>query len=112
MDTRMSTEKSSTRSETDWGGFKTYKQRGEWVELQLMAEAAKHRLTVNKPWGTQAYAVGIEHGSNFLRVQVKSMTHRAGGGYRRMFRPRHRAMQRYDENELDLFAAYVIPLAA
>jgi hypothetical protein len=112
MDTRMSTEKSSKCSKTDWGGFKTYKQRGEWVELQFMAEAAKHRFAVNKPWGTQAYDVGIEHGSNFLRVQVKSTTHRADGGYRCMFRPRHRAMQRYDVNEIDLFAAYVIPLDA
>ena len=57
----------------------------------------------------QAYDVGIEHGANFLRVQVKSTTHRSGGGYRCMFRPRHRVTQTYTLNQLDLFAAYVIP---
>jgi hypothetical protein len=95
-----------------WERFTSFKQRGEWVELQFMAEAAKHRLAVSKPWGIQAYDVGIEHGANFLRVQVKSTTHRAGGGYRCMFRPRHRVTQTYTLNQLDLFAAYVIPLDA
>ena len=56
-----------------WERFKTMKQRGEWVELQFMAQAAKRRFAVCKPWGeTRAYDVGIEHGPNFLRVQVKS----------------------------------------
>jgi hypothetical protein len=108
----MSARKSSRHRKNDWELFRNFKQRGEWVELQFMAEAAKHRFAVSKPWGTQAYDVGIEHGPNFLRVQVKSTTHRAGGGYRCMFRPRHRAMQTYALNQLDLFAAYVIPLDA
>jgi hypothetical protein len=106
----MSSGKSIKQNE--WELFSNFKQRGEWVELQFMAVAAKHRFAVSKPWGTQAYDVGIEHGANFLRVQVKSTTHRAGGGYRCMFRPRHRAMQTYTLNQLDLFAAYVIPLDA
>jgi len=104
----MSTRKSSNRN-NDWVHFKTYKQRGEWVELLFMAMAAQHRFAVSKPWGIQAYDVGIEHGANFLRVQVKSTTHRSGGGYRCMFRPRHRVTQTYTLNQLDLFAAYVIP---
>jgi hypothetical protein len=95
-----------------WERFTSFKQRGEWVELQFMAQAAKRRLAVSKPWGVQAYDVGIEHGSNFLRVQVKSTTHRVGGGYRCMFRPKHRVTQNYTLNQLDLFAAYVIPLDA
>jgi hypothetical protein len=95
-----------------WERFTSFKQRGEWVELQFMAQAAKRRLAVSKPWGTQAYDVGVEYGPNFLRVQVKSTTHRAGGGYRCMFRPRHRATQTYTLDQLDLFAAYVIPLDA
>jgi len=66
----------------DWDRFTSFKQRGEWVELQFMAEAAKRRLAVSKPWGDmQAYDVGIEHGSNFLRVQVKSTTYRVSAGY-------------------------------
>jgi hypothetical protein len=56
-----------------WQRFSTYKQRGEWVELKFMTEAAQRRFGVSKPWGdTRAYDVGVEHGENFLRVQVKS----------------------------------------
>jgi|ERR1035437_706286 hypothetical protein len=107
----MSTRKSSKHGKNDWDRFKTFKQRGEWVELQFMAQAARRRFAISKPWGeTQAYDVGIEHGLNFLRVQVKSTTQRVGGGYRCQFRPKHRAMQKYTPNQIDLFAAYVIPL--
>lgn len=110
MGTGMSTGKSGKRSKNDWGGFKTYKQRGEWVELQFMAEAAKHRFAVSKPWGdTQAYDVGIEHGQNFLRVQVKSTTVRSGAGYRCQFMPNYLKKRDYSLKEIDLFAAYVIP---
>jgi hypothetical protein len=44
----MGTEKSSKHGKNDWDRFKTFKQRGEWVELQFMAEAAKHRFAVSK----------------------------------------------------------------
>jgi hypothetical protein len=44
-----------------WERFTSFKQRGEWVELRFMAQAAKRRFAVSKPWGeTQAYDVGIE----------------------------------------------------
>src|SRR5580693_1147859 len=93
-----------------WERFTSFKQRGEWVELQFMAEAAKHRLAVSKPWGDmQAYDVGIEHGANFLRVQVKSTTSRSGAGYRCMFKPNYLKKRDYSLKEIDLFAAYVIP---
>ncbi len=108
----MSTRRSSKRSNNDCYHFSTFKQRGEWVELLFMAMAARHGLIISRPWGIQAYDVGIEHKSTFLRVQVKSTTHRSGGGYRCMFRPRHRLTQTYTLNQLDLFAAYVIPLDA
>jgi PD-(D/E)XK endonuclease len=106
----MSTTKSSTRNNNDWIHFKTYKQRGEWVELQFMAQAAQRRFAISKPWGdTQAYDVGIEHGTNFLRVQVKSTTSRVGAGYRCMFKPNYKKKLDYSLKEIDLFAAYVIP---
>jgi hypothetical protein len=92
-----------------WQRFTSRKQLGEWVELQFMAEAAKRRFSVSKPWGVQAYDVGVEHGENALRVQVKSTTHRVGGGYRCHMRPRHRKLQTYTLEQLDLFAAYVVP---
>jgi hypothetical protein len=110
MDTGMSTGKSSRRSKNDWERFSNFKQRGEWVELQFMAQAARRRFAISKPWGdTQAYDVGIEHGPNFLRVQVKSTTARSGAGYRCQFMPNHKKKRDYSLKEIDLFAAYVIP---
>ena len=96
-----------------WEHFKTYKQRGEWVELQFMAQAAKHRFYISVPWGgMRPYDVGIEHRQNFLRVQVKSTTRRTGGGYYCQCIPNHATKHHYKLQELDLFAAYVIPADA
>ena len=98
------------RSTKDWEKFKTLKERGEWVELQFMAAAAQRCFAVSKPWGdTRAYDVGIERGQNFLRVQVKSTTVRSGAGYRCQFMPNHRKTHDYTLDEIDVFAAYVIP---
>jgi hypothetical protein len=97
----------------NWERFKNYKERGEWVELQFMAKAALRRFAVSKPWGdTQAYDVGVEHGSNFLRVQVKSASRRTGAGYFCRFTPHFHKAQDYSLKQLDLFAAYVIPVDA
>jgi hypothetical protein len=53
-------------------GFRTYKERGEWVELRFMAEVMRHGYRVSKPWGdSSAYDVGVEAGAGVLRVQVK-----------------------------------------
>jgi hypothetical protein len=94
-----------------WEKFRSFKQRGEWVELQFMAEAARRRFAVCKPWGeTRSYDVGIEHGPNFLRVQVKSATYRTGRGYLCQFTPHHKKKQDYSLKQIDLFAAYVIPV--
>jgi len=93
-----------------WQRFTNFKQRGEWVELKFMAEAAQRRFAASKPWGdTRAYDVGIEHVENFLRVQVKSTTCRVGAGYRCMFMPNHLKKMDYSLKQIDLFAAYVIP---
>jgi hypothetical protein len=96
-----------------WQRFASHKERGEWVELQFMAQAARRRFAVSKPWGDMgAYDVGIECGDNFLRVQVKCTTQRLGAGYRCQMRPKHRKRQPYTTNHIDLFAAYVIPANA
>src|SRR5260370_42171052 len=59
--------------------FKTYKQRGEWVELLFMTRAAKRGYVVSKPWGDSArYDVGIEQDGRFKRVQVKCTDFREG----------------------------------
>jgi hypothetical protein len=93
-----------------WERFTSFKERGEWVELQFMAQAAKRRFAVSKPWGdTRAYDVGIEHEQNFLRVQVKSTTMRSGAGYLCQFKPNHQKKHDYSLQQIDVFAAYVIP---
>jgi hypothetical protein len=93
-----------------WERFKSYKQRGEWVELQFMAQAAKHHFAVCSPWGeTRSYDVGIDHGENFLRVQVKSTSCRVGAGYLCQLLPNHLKKQDYSLKQIDVFAAYVIP---
>ena len=96
-----------------WQCFTTHKQRGEWVELQFMAQAASRRFAVCKPWADMGpYDVGIEYGENFLRVQVKGTTQRVGGVYRCQMRPMHRKRHPYSPNQIDLFAAYAIPANA
>ena len=106
----MVTRKRSKRSSNDWDRFGNFKQRGEWVELQFMAKAALHHFAISKPWGdTQSYDVGVECGPNFLRVQVKSTTYRVGAGYLCQFKPNHEKISDYSLEEIDLFAAYVIP---
>ncbi|MGC2773967.1 MAG: group I intron-associated PD-(D/E)XK endonuclease [Candidatus Sulfotelmatobacter sp.] len=96
-----------------WERFGTYKERGEWVELQFMAQAARRRFAVCTPWGeTRAYDVGIEHGPNFLRVQVKSSSYRRGDGYCCQLLPNHAKRQDYTLEQIDLFGAYVIPVDA
>jgi len=97
-------------SKNEWDHFKTFKERGEWVELLFMAAAALHGYHVLKPWGESlAYDVGIEHGGNLLRVQVKSTIVRNGTGYFCQFRRNYLVKQPYSLDHLDLFAAYIVP---
>jgi PD-(D/E)XK endonuclease len=93
--------------------FNNFKERGEWVEVRFMAKAMELGFKVSKPWGdTSAYDVGVEHGSNFLRVQVKSTTRRTGTGYLCQFKPNYNKKQDYTLEQIDVFAAYVIPVDA
>ena len=89
--------------------FKTYKERGEWVELRFMAEAMGHGYKVSKPWGeVSGYDVGVQSGSRILRVQVKSTDCQIHVGYLCRFRP-NSVRAHYTTEEIDFFAAYVIP---
>ena len=95
-----------------WQRFPTFKQRGEWVELQFMAQAVLHGYHVLKPWGDSlTYDVGIETVGPLLRVQVKSSSFQRGTGYYCEFRPQN-YRKGYSLKEVDLFAAYVIPTNA
>ncbi len=94
----------------EWERFKTFKERGEWVELLFMAAAALHGYHVFKPWGeTLEYDVGVEHRGSLLRVQVKSSSARNGTGYLCQFRRNYLVEEPYSIDELDIFAMYVIP---
>lgn len=96
-----------------WKNFKSFKQRGEWAELRFMAAAAERGLFVLKPWGdSPPYDVGVDHGPNFLRVQVKSTTNRTGTGYLCQLKPNYLKKHDYTLDQLDIFAAYVIPVDA
>jgi len=89
--------------------FRTFKERGEWVELQFMAWALRKGFKVSKPWGdSSSYDVGVEHGRQFLRVQVKSTSYRLANGYQCGFRP-SQSQRRYARRNVDFFAAYIIP---
>ncbi len=94
---------------TQCKGFRTFKERGEWVELQFMARAVRNGFKVSKPWGdSSAYDVGIESGARILRVQVKSTDCRTQYGYLCQFKPNSHSKP-YTLKQVDFFAAYVIP---
>lgn len=90
-------------------GFRTFKERGEWVELQFMAQALRKGFRVSKPWGDSAsYDVGVEHDRLFLRVQVKSTSFRYQNGYLCGFKSNTKG-KRYTRRKVDFFAAYIVP---
>jgi hypothetical protein len=89
--------------------FKTFKERGEWVELRFMAEAMRHGYKLLKPWGdSQPFDVAINFGTRIVRVQVKSSICRVGTGYRCHFE-RNRRSSPYTLKQVDFFAACIIP---
>ena len=88
------------------GGFKL---RGEWAELLFMTRAAEHGLRVIKPWGDSSrYDFVVETGGRFLRVQVKSTSHRRGNNY--VCSIDGRGNNPYTAADIDFFAIYVIPI--
>jgi hypothetical protein len=88
--------------------FKTYKQRGEWVELLFMTRAAKRGYAVSKPWGDSArYDVGIEQNGRVKRVQVKGTDCREGDGY--ICHLAGTKLRAYTTKQIDYFAIYLLP---
>jgi hypothetical protein len=86
-----------------------FKLRGEWVELLFMARAAEHGLRMIKPWGDSSrYDLVVETGGRFVRVQVKSTSHRRSNFY--VCSLLRCAQQRHKIDEIDFFAIYVIPV--
>jgi hypothetical protein len=86
-----------------------FKLRGEWTELLFMTRATEHGLRVIKPWGDSSrYDVVVETGGRFLRVQVKSTSHRRGNNY--VCSIDGRGNNPYTAADIDFFAIYVIPI--
>jgi hypothetical protein len=93
--------------------FRSFKKRGEWVELKFMAEAAARGFSITKPWGDcSPYDVGIDHNGGMIRVQVKSTSYRVGAGYLCRFKPSHPYKHDYSLDRVDIFAAYIVPEGA
>jgi hypothetical protein len=92
-------------------GFKSFSERGAWVEMLFMAAASFKGYRVLRPWGEALpYDVGVESESGLLRVQVKSTSYKAGAGYLCEFTHSSRGrIRRYDAQELDVCVGYVIP---
>lgn len=89
--------------------FRTYKERGEWVEAQFIAEALGRGYTILKPWGdSQPFDVAINFGSRIVRVQVKSTSYRVDNGYKCQFKTNFHGRQ-YAPDQLDFFVGYIVP---
>jgi PD-(D/E)XK endonuclease len=86
-----------------------FKLRGEWTELLFMTRATEQGLRVIKPWGDSSrYDFVVETGGRFLRVQVKSTSHRRGNNY--ICSIDGRGNNPYTAADIDFFAIYVIPI--
>jgi hypothetical protein len=87
--------------------FRTYKQRGEWIELLFMTCGAKRGYVLLKPWGDSArYDVGIDHAGRLKRVQVKGTDCREGDGYHCHLA--NGKLKEYTVKEVDYLAIYVL----
>jgi hypothetical protein len=92
-------------------GFKSFSERGAWVEMLFMAAASFRGYRVLRPWGeVLPYDVGIENDGGLVRVQVKSTSHKSGAGYLCEFTHSSRGrIRRYSALDLDFCVGYVIP---
>jgi hypothetical protein len=90
--------------------IKNHKRRGEWAELVFMARAAELGFMPLRPWGeSSAYDVVLEWKGQFMRVQVKSTTHREYNSYVCMTRSTTNHYFPYSPKDIDFMAVYVVP---
>lgn len=83
------------------------KLRGEWAEMQFMARAAEHGLSVSKPWGEmRPFDFVVGKTGRFVSVQVKSTVCVSETGYSCTVRGGHKA---YPKGAFDFVAAYAVP---
>jgi hypothetical protein len=83
------------------------KLRGEWAELRFILRAIELGLILSKPYGDSApYDLVVDHQGHFLRIQVKCTVFHRGNSYKCHLD--HNGIP-YTANQIDFFAAYVIP---
>jgi hypothetical protein len=83
------------------------KRRGEWAELRFMQRVSELGLWLTKPWGDSApYDFITDHRGHLVRVQVKCTHCRRGKSYKCNLSANGVP---YTPDQIDLFAAYVIP---
>jgi hypothetical protein len=83
------------------------KLRGEWAELHFILRAIELGLILSKPYGDSApYDLIVDHQGHFLRIQVKCTLYKRDNSYQCCLTANHIL---YTPDEIDFFAAYVIP---
>jgi hypothetical protein len=92
---------------TSGKNIKQAKLRGEWAELRFMQCAIERGFRVTTPWGEAApYDVATDYQGLFRRVQVKCTIYKRDNSYVCTICSSHVI---YTPDQLDFFAAYVIP---
>jgi PD-(D/E)XK endonuclease len=91
------------------------KRRGEIVELDFLSKVAAMGFAVTKPYGdSEPYDFIVDSGNRLWRVQVKSTRYLHKGAYQIL--AHHWIGQQiwgaYKAEEIDILAAYIIPLDA
>lgn len=87
------------------------KRQGEVAELAFMHKAASLGFTVAKPYGDSArFDFIVESNGHITRVQVKSVAVTHYDTYRIGSSSGHSSKHAYTRREIDLLAAYVVPL--
>lgn len=84
---------------------------GDVAEFLFDARAVEHRLIVNRPIhaGT-IYDRVVECGGKFFKVQIKCVTSKhSHGGYNVVLMRGHKSKFAYTQEDVDVFAVYVMP---
>ncbi|HVP55917.1 MAG TPA: group I intron-associated PD-(D/E)XK endonuclease [Candidatus Eisenbacteria bacterium] len=85
------------------------KRLGEMAEAGFLAKAPRMRFAVACPWGdSERYDFIVGAGGKLWRVQLKS-AHRVGQDGCYSFRMHGSSLAAYQEKDVDVLVAYVVP---
>jgi PD-(D/E)XK endonuclease len=98
------------------GFVRNFKWQGELAEMAFLYKAASMGFTVTKPYGeNESYDFIVDSGNRFWRVQVKSASSMNKKAYRvaaRHFWRRQKSTNAYTAEQIDILAAYIVPVGA